>query len=132
MKWFEYFIQIRIEVVNKNNIEGEWREADIYPINLFKIFDKIPKSTTQLTIISFSQTETTNSFENILIEDSSINANTLYLANIILKDLLFIKEPLQSPARKYIPRLTSMAEWLLAENVILKLELKNVKNIIKR
>jgi hypothetical protein len=48
----------------------------------------------------------------------------------MLKDLLFIKEFLQSSARKYIPRLTSIAEWLLAENVILKLELKNVKILL--
>ena len=91
---------------------------------------KILKSATQLTTISFSQAETTNPFENILIEDSSINVNTLHSANTALKDLLFIKEPLQSPARKYIPRLTSIAEWLLAENVILKLELKNVKTLL--
>src|SRR5437762_11382598 len=72
----------------------------------------------------------TNSFENILIEGSSINANTLHSANTALKDLLFIKEPLQSPTCKYIPQLTSTAEWLLAENVILKLELKNVKTLL--
>src|SRR5437762_586100 len=72
----------------------------------------------------------TNSFENILIEDSSININTLYSANTALKDLLLIKEPLQSPTCKYIPQLTSIAEWLLAENVILKLELKNVKTLL--
>ena len=129
-EWFECFIPAWIEAVNKSNIEGGWRGAGIYPINLFKVLDKIPKSATQLTITPFAQTETTNPFENILIEDSSINANTLHSANIALKNLLFIKEPLQSPARKYIPRLTSTAEWLLAENVILKLELKNVKTLL--
>ena len=129
-EWFECFIPARTEAVNKSNIEGGWRGAGIYPINPSKVLDKIPKSATQLTIIPSAQAETTNPFENILIEDSSINANTLHSANIALKNLLFIKEPLQSPARKYIPRLTSTAEWLLAENVILKLELKNVKTLL--
>src|SRR5947207_15700013 len=72
----------------------------------------------------------TNPFENILIEDSSINANILHSANTALKDLLFIKESLQSLMRKYISQLTSIIERLLAENVILKLELKNVKILL--
>src|SRR5947207_11408521 len=46
------------------------------------------------------------------------------------KDLLFIKELLQSSTCKYIPRLTSTAKRLLAENVNLKLELKNVKTLL--
>ena len=71
---------------------------------------KIPKSATQLTTILSPQAEMTNSFENILIKDSSINVNTLHSANRILKDLLFIKEPLQSPTHKYIPRLILIAE----------------------
>ena len=54
MEWFECFIQAWVEVVNKSNIEEEWREVDIYPINPFKILDKILKSMTQLTIILFS------------------------------------------------------------------------------
>jgi len=72
----------------------------------------------------------TNPFENILIEGFSIDANALHSANAALKDLLFVKESLQSPACKYVPHLASMAEWLLAENIILKLELKNVKALL--
>jgi len=62
MEWFECFIQTWAEVVNKNNIEGKWHEADIYPINSFKILDKILKSATQLTITPFSQAEMINPF----------------------------------------------------------------------
>ena len=116
VEWFECFIQAWAEAVNKSNIEGGWRGAGIYPINPSKVLDKIPKSATQLTTTPSPQAEMTNPFENILIEDSSINANTLHSANTALKDLLFIKEPLQSPTCKYIPQLTSTAEWLLAEN----------------
>ena len=84
----------------------------------------------QLTVTPFSQVETTNPFENILLEGFSIDANILCSAYIMSKDLLFIKELLQSPTRKYIPRLTSTAERLLAENVNLKLELKNVRTLL--
>ena len=95
-----------------------------------KVLDKLPQSAVQQLFPPSSQSETASSFENVLLEGSSINANTLHSANTALKDLLFIKEPLQSPTCKYIPQLTSTAEWLLAENVILKLELKNVKTLL--
>ena len=91
---------------------------------------KILKSMIQLTIIFFSQAEMINPFENILIKDFLINVNILYLVNITLKNLLFIKEFLQSSIYKYISWLISIIKWLLAENVILKLELKNVKILL--
>src|SRR5438876_7765544 len=87
-------------LVKKNTIEGEWHGEGIYPINPSKILDKIPKSVIQLTVTLFSQVETTNPFENILLEGFSIDANILYSANIMSKDLLFIKELLQSPTCK--------------------------------
>src|SRR5947207_7437924 len=117
-------------LVKKSTIQGEWHEAGIYPINPSKILDKIPKLVIQLTVMLFSQVEMTNPFKNILLEGFSIDVNILYSANIMSKDLLFIKELLQSPTRKYIPRLTSTAERLLAENVNLKLELKNVRTLL--
>ena len=117
-------------LINKNTIEEEWYEIDIYPINPFKILDKIPKSMTQLTIIFFSQVETINPFENILLEDFSIDANILHSANIISKNLLFIKESLQNSIYKYISQLISIMKWFLVENVNLKLELKNIKILL--
>src|SRR5947207_13394917 len=95
-------------LVKKSTIEEEWRGAGIYSINSFKILDKIPKSMIQLRVTLFSQVETTNSFENIFLKDFSIDANILYSANIMSKNLLFIKELLQSSIYKYIPRLTSI------------------------
>ena len=79
-------------------------------MNPSKVLDKIPKSATQQTITLSSQAETTNPFENTLIEGFSIDADALHSANTVLKDLLSSKEPLQSPARKYVPRLASTAE----------------------
>ena len=40
------------------------------------------------------------------------------------------KQPLHTPARKFIPRLASTTEWLLAENVILKFELKKCQDML--
>ncbi len=61
------------------------------------------------------------SFNDIFITDTSIDAITLHSANTILKNLLHKNQPLQTPVRKYIPRLMSTAKWL-PENIILHYE----------
>ena len=90
----------------------------------------LTKSTIPRPITPFSQSETASSFENILLEGSSIDANALHSANTALTEILLTKGPLQTPAHKYVPQLASTAEWLLAENVILKLELANLKALL--
>ena len=97
-----------------------------------KVINKVPKSIIQRPNTPSSQSETASSFKNILLEGSSIDANALHSVNISLKEMLLAKEALQTPAWKYIPRLASMAEWLLTENVILKFELANMKALISK
>ena len=126
-EWFECLIKARAKAVNKKNIEGGWRGAGIYPMDQLKVLDKLPQSAVQQLFPPSSQSETASSFENVLLEGSSIDANALHSANTGLKETLLTKEPLQTPACKYIPRLASTAEWLHAENVILKLELANLR-----
>jgi len=46
--------------------------------------------------------------------------------------MLLNKEAIQTPARKYIPQLVYIVEWLLVENVILKFELVNLKTLISK
>ena len=54
MEWFECLIKARAKIVNKMNIEGEWRGVGIYPMNPFKMLEKLPKSTIQRPITPFS------------------------------------------------------------------------------
>ena len=72
----------------------------------------------------------TNFFENIFIKNSLININILYLVNIILKNLLFIKEFFQSFIYKFISWLILIIKWFFIKNIILKLELKNIKILL--
>src|SRR5436190_3796712 len=131
-EWFECFIKAWPKAVNKKNIEGGWRGAGIYPMDPLKVINKVPKSIIQRPNTPSSQSETASSFENVLLEGSSIDANALHSVNISLKEMLLAKEALQTPAWKYILRLASMAEWLIAENVILKFELANLKALISK
>ena len=131
-EWFECFIKARDKGVNKKNIEGGWRGAGIYPMDPSKVLDKLPKSTIQRPNTPSSQSETASSFETVLLEGFAIDANALHSANTALKEMLLTKEALRTPARKYVPQLASTAECLLAENVILKFELANLKALMNK
>jgi len=131
-EWFECLIMARDKAVIKRNIEGGWRGAGIYPMNPLKVLDKLPKSAIPRPTTPSSEPKTPTSFENVLLEGSSIDASALHSLNISLKEMLLTKEPLQTPVRKYVPRLASTAEWLLAENVILKLELAKSKALLSK
>ena len=75
--------------------------------------------------------DTTEQLFNILAEGHfTIDATALHSATTALNDLVCTNQPLHTPARKFIPRLASTAEWLLAENVILKLKLKQSKAML--
>jgi DDE superfamily endonuclease len=134
-EWFNCFIKARDKAINKANIEGGWRGAGIYPMNPLKVLRKILRSTPSQEhqvpdpAKSTSTTDTLKSFD-ILLNNAPINANALHSANTALNDLVRLKQSLHTPARKFIPRLATTAEWLLAENAILKLELKKCQDML--
>jgi hypothetical protein len=47
-----------------------------------------------------------------------------------LKELIIERKPLDTPARKYIPRLGAAVEYLLAENKLLHHEVKACKDVL--
>ena len=60
-----------------------------------KVLDKLLKSTIQRPNTPSSQSETASSFENVLLEGSSIDANALHLAIMTLKERCFLpKKPI--------------------------------------
>src|SRR5579871_6832382 len=135
IEWFKCFISARAKALNKDNIEGAWRGAGIYPINPSKVLNKIPRSVAPQIDQSVQDTVTilpTNSVQqfDILADNASIDSTALHSANSALSDMVRAKQPLHTPARKFIPRLASTTEWLLAENVILKFELKKCQDML--
>jgi hypothetical protein len=107
-------------------------------MNPSKVLDKLTSrqlqqpdtSTVPNVVIVCTTLEPGKQFDNILIDNSAINAITLHSANTALNDLVRINQPLHTPARKFIPRLASTTEWLLAENVILRVELQKSNDLL--
>lgn len=134
VEWFEAFIPARAKAVNLRNIRGGWRGAGIYPMNPARVLDKLIQLQPELIEPSLQSEATsqnnTVSFDNTLATDTPIDATGLHSANTALNGLLQANQPLHTPVRKYIPRLASTAEWLLAENTILHYEVKRCQDLL--
>ena len=66
----------------------------------------------------------------MLLTSSSPDAIILYLVNIVLNELVWNNKSLPTPARKYVPQLTSTAEQLWVENTILRHENNELKSVL--
>ena len=120
VEWFEAFIKAHARSVNVRNIQGGWRGAGIYPMNPARVLDQFtPSASVDSSLQSEMGQDITPSFNNTLLADTPFDATVLHSANTALVDLLHTNQALNTPAQKYIPRLASTVEWLLAENIIL-------------
>jgi hypothetical protein len=110
-------------------------------MNSSKVLDKLISrqlqqrdTSTIPTVVILCTTEETSQtlkpFDNILLDNAAINSIALHSANTALNELLRINQPLHTPARKFIPRLASTTEWLLAEKVISRVELQKSNDLL--
>jgi regulator of replication initiation timing len=100
-------------------------------MNPSKVLRKISQFNTHPhnTPESMLTTNTTPLFD-ILSDNSPIDTTALHSAISALNDLVQLKQSLHTPAHKSIPQLATTAEWLLAENAILRLELKKSQDML--
>jgi hypothetical protein len=132
IEWFECFIKAHEKAVTYSNIQGGWRGSGIYPLNPLKVLQKLPAPKKKSVTVTPSEIDptTTLSFDKLLLEDSPTDPVILRSANQALKEILIINQPLNTPARKYIPRLAAMVEHLLAENTLLQYEIKRCTDVL--
>ena len=72
---------------------------------------------------------TSNPFDNALL-CSPVNISAFQAANSTLNQLVINKQPLDTPARNYVLRLTQRSERLYAETVILQKEKTNLEGVV--
>ena len=72
---------------------------------------------------------TSNPFDNALI-GSPVDISVFQAANSILNQLIMNKQPLDTPVRNYVRRLTQQSERLYAETVILQKEKTNLEGVV--
>jgi len=72
---------------------------------------------------------TSNPFDNALI-GSPVDISVFQAGNSILNQLITNKQPLDTPVRNYVRRLTQRSECLYAETVILQKEKTNLEGVV--
>ena len=133
-EWLEKYIKARAEALSTSNIQGGWRGAGLFPFHRSRVLRNLPleiqtegPSTPPPTQYN---AEPTTLFDTSLLTSSPPDATVLQSANTALKELLTTMNGLNTPARKYVPRLADTTERLRATVSILQHENKELKEVL--
>ena len=131
-EWLDAYSRARPKAFSKENIHGAWRGAGLFPVNHQKVLRNIPSCQHQETgITETSITPASNILNTSLISSSPLDSEALHAANNVLKQALQSGNPLKTPERSYVVRLTKAAERLRAQVSILETENKELKGVVK-
>ena len=133
VEWLQHYIAARSTAMTESNINGGWRGAGLFPRNPSRVLSQIysSPSATHVSLSSPSNgVDASVVLDTMLLTSSPPDAIILHSANIVLNELVWNNKSLPTPARKYVPRLTSTAEQLRAENTILRHENDELKSVL--
>jgi len=126
VEWLERFIEARENGITKENIIAGWRGAGLFPENMHRILCQVAdheKSTVPKTPPSNGTTPTPFFPNSCRPEPSSVHTiNQAFLTEIA-------NATLGTPYKTHVRRLCNFMEEFQAENVMLKVELREVKEI---
>ena len=118
-EWLSAFAQAHDTVFKSDNIVGGFRGTGIFPFDPTKILHRIPAPISQPQ--SHQSTPSIDApFNDSVLTSSPIDINAVRRANTALNTIAATKEPINSPARKYLNCLTRSSERLHTSNSILR------------
>ena len=127
MEWLCAYVGARRSAFSSQNINSSWSGAGLNPFQPRKVIRRVhdySKSESATT-----PPPTSNPFDNALI-GSPVDISVFQAANSILNQLITNKQPLDTPVRNYVRRLTQRSERLYAEAVILQKEKTNLEGVV--
>jgi len=127
-EWLSSYIKARSLAITQTNIMSAWRGAGLWPFNPSKAIRRLPRLSTPPP--QLQTTETPSIFDTSLLTSSPPDAITLRSATIALKQLVNSNQPLNSPARRFIPRLTDTTERLQAKVSILEHRVGHMESVL--
>ena len=113
-EWLTAYIKTRITAFSAANIHSSWTTAGLFPFNPSKVLDRCIKPLDTPTTNRSSTPNNMLPFENPLLTSSPANVTVLRNANMALNTLITTNQPLPTPARKYVVKLTKSSERLFA------------------
>ena len=129
-EWADCYLKARRKAITDHNIKSGWRASGCHPIFPAKVLNKLPPS-----IPSESDSSTSN---NVDTADISLTTCTITrdIATPIRQSItskinhLAATNTLDTPARRLIPQITVEYEIALVTNKIMKLELKQTRDVL--
>jgi hypothetical protein len=128
IEWVEAYISAGEKAFSVKNIQNGCRAAGLWPIDADKILCQLPPPTPP-PISELSNQQSTPSFEIQLLTSSPPDMTAVRATNKALNKMLD-KEGLNTPAKKYVRRLSHGYENLHARYSISQQENRNYKRIL--
>jgi len=126
-EWVESYIRARPKAFTEKNIHAGWRHSGLAPINRHKHV-QVQVSDSQQTL-QYTSMPCIPTFQDILQHSSELDAADIDSLLSKLSELA-IKNEINTPVRREIPKVLSRNRQLLAENIILKHRLGEIERIV--
>ena len=127
MEWLRAYVGARHSAFSSQNINSSWSGAGLNPFQPRKVIRRVHDDSNSER--ATTPPPTSNPFDNALL-CSPVNISAFQAANSTLNQLVMNKQPLDTPARNYVLRLTQRSERLYAETVILQKEKTNLEGVV--
>jgi hypothetical protein len=124
------FIPARAKAVNLDNILSGWRGAGLVPSDPQKILDRLPQISTNTTLPPVTPPDEPD-LDFSLLKSSPPDGTELRESNILLNSVLAQTPGLISPAKRYVDRVTRMAETQNAELILMRKQLQDQQELLQ-
>ena len=130
VEWVESYIRARPNAFTEKNIRAGWRHSGLAPINRNKHRD-VPttSSASGSDLYTPAPGLSVPTFEGLLRNNTELDAAALDSLNSQLAELA-IRNEINTPIRREMPKVLSRNRQLFAENIILKCRLEEVQKIV--
>lgn len=129
-EWADCYLKARPKAFTEHNIKSGWRASGCYPISPAKVLNKLPPP--------LPESESDSSGSNVDTADISLTTCTITRDTVTpIRQSITAKinhlaatNAINTPARRLIPQFTLEYEVALVTNKILKLELKQTRDVL--
>ena len=128
VEWVESYIRARPNAFTEKNIRAGWRHSGLAPTNRHKHF-QIPSADDSSLTPQPAAALSIPTFEDLLRNSAELDLVALDSLNLKLSELA-IKNEINTPIRREMPKVLSRNRQLLAKNAILTRRLADIERIV--
>jgi hypothetical protein len=128
-EWLKMFQRARKKAMSQENILSGWRGAGLVPSNPIKVLDRLPTTSDSSTRPIYTPPDSSN-LDFSLLQSSPPSGTELRESNVKLNQVLAQSNGVPAAARRYVDRVTRMAETQNAELVLLRKRVEDQNTLL--